>query len=127
MGSVQCAVSVQNTPNGVVTLTFSGSLTQFGSLIDGNYSLSIDAAQVSNIAKLDGNGDGVAGDNWVSPPGSIFRLFGDADGNRTVDAVDFVYLRLALGGASFALDLDGDGDVSLFVFIGFRNNFGMMI
>ncbi len=127
VGSVQVAASVQNNPHGVVTLTFSGALTQFGSLIDGNYSLSINAAMVSNIAALDGNGDGVAGDNWVSPAGSIFRLFGDADGNRSVNAVDFVYLRLALGGSSFAFDLDGDGSVELLDFIGFRNNFGMSI
>jgi hypothetical protein len=54
-----------------------------GSLLDGTYTLGIDAAKVSAVGgALDGNGDGIAGDSYTSPasgPGRIHRLFGDAD------------------------------------------------
>ncbi len=123
-GSVQLSSVSQNSPNGSVTLTFSGALTQFGSLIDGNYSLSINAAMVSNIAALDGNGDGVAGDNWVSPAGSIFRLFGDMDGDRAVAANDFIALRLAFGGSGVTFDFDNNGYVGASDFIQFKLRFG---
>ncbi len=79
---------------------------------------------VSNIAALDGNGDGVAGDNWVSPAGSIFRLFGDTDGDRAVAANDFIALRLAFGGSGVTFDFDNDGYIGNSDFIQFRLRFG---
>jgi hypothetical protein len=125
VGSVQLAVgSYTNSPNGVVTLTFSGPLTEFGSLMDGQYSLTIDASQVKNIANLDGTGAGVAGVNWVSSPGAIFRLFGDASGDGTVSASDFILFRLNFGGNANMFDFDGDGYVSASDFLQFRMRFG---
>jgi hypothetical protein len=125
VGSVQLAVaSYANNPNGLVTLNFSGPLTEFGSLIDGQYSLTIDASQVKNIANLDGTGAGVAGVNWVSPPGTIFRLFGDANGDGTVSASDFILFRMNFGGNADMFDFDGDGSVSASDFVQFRLRFG---
>ena len=124
-GSVQLAVSgYTNSPNGVVTLNFSGPLTEFGSLIDGQYSLTIDASQVKNIANLDGTGAGVAGVNWVSQPGAIFRLFGDANGDGYVGANDFILFRMNFGGNADMFDFDGDGSVSASDFVQFRLRFG---
>jgi hypothetical protein len=128
VGSVQLAVgSYTNSPNGSITLTFSGPLTQFGSLIDGKYSLSIDASKVSNIANLDGNGDGFGGDNWTSLPTAIYRLFGDADGNRMVDMADFDLFRMSFGGYAAAFDFNNDGAVAGSDFNQFQTRFGASI
>jgi hypothetical protein len=125
VGSVQLAMGgYTNSPNGVVTLNFSGPLTEFGSLVDGQYSLTIDASQVKNIANLDGTGAGVAGVNWVSQPGAIFRLFGDANGDGTVSASDFILFRMNFGGNANMFDFDGDGYVSASDFVQFRMRFG---
>jgi subtilisin-like proprotein convertase family protein len=62
---VALTANVTNTTTTSVTLTFNGALSEFGSLADGRYTLTIFAAQVSNShGQLDGNGDGVAGDNF---------------------------------------------------------------
>ena len=47
-----------------------------------------------SFANLAGNGDGIAGDDYVSPAGLIFRLFGDSNGNRNVNQADFSAFRL---------------------------------
>src|SRR5207253_4862649 len=76
----------------VVTLTkFTGSETQFGSLGDGRYTLTALAGQISaNGQPLDGNGDGTPGDNYTfGDAQGLFRLFGDANGDRRVDIADF--------------------------------------
>src|SRR6185503_15424561 len=50
-----------------VTLTFlSGSAVEFGSLADGRYTLTISQSRITgNGLKLDGNANGIAGDNYV--------------------------------------------------------------
>src|SRR5205085_1719943 len=101
--------------------TFSGPLTQFGSLVDGKYTLTILASQVSNIAALDGNGDGTPGDDFTF---SFHRLFGDSDGDRDVDAADFGAFRSAFGGYQLAFDFDNDGDTDAADFAQFRARFG---
>ncbi len=111
-----------------VNLTFTGPLVESGSLPDGRYTLTILASQVTaNGFQLDGNGDGVGGDNHVvlsSGTGGIFRIFGDADGDGTVAANDFIQFRLALGGNNATFDFDGDGAVAASDFIQFRLRFG---
>ncbi len=56
----------------VVTLTFSGSFSEFGSLVDGEYQLRIFGTRItSSRGLLDGNKDGILGDDYVfahSPP-----------------------------------------------------------
>jgi Tol biopolymer transport system component len=121
-GSVQLAAG--SVSGNSVTLTFSGSLTQFGSLIDGKYTLRVLADQIANIGPLDGNNDGVGGDDFTF---NFHRLFGDADGNGFVDALDFRAFRGALGSMAFAFDFDGDGDVDAADFVAFRGRFGVGI
>ena len=58
------------------------------------------------------------------------RYFGDLDGDRDVDGVDFLAFRntsgLSVGDVGFnpVFDSDGDGDVDAVDFIQFRQRFG---
>jgi len=112
---------------------FKGGPVDGKSLADGVYQLRITAASVIDCSNqlLDGNGDGIGGDDYVSPltgPGRIHRLFGDADGDGDVDAADFAAFRGAFGGGlSVAFDFDGDGDVDAADFGQFRARFGSSI
>jgi len=132
------SASVVNGANTVVTLTFTGGLSEFGSLADDRYTLTIDASKVSTpLGTLDGNGDGTGGDSYVlasaaapNPPTNIFRYFGDVDGNGVTDATDFLAFRATTGlpstetGFNAAFDVDSDGDVDAMDFLAFRSRFG---
>jgi len=81
----------------VVTLSgFSGTQTSAGSLIDGRYTLTALASQITTATgqQLDGNGDGTPGDDFVfadsgtTTGNQLYRLYGDANGDRTVNAAD---------------------------------------
>jgi hypothetical protein len=110
----------------VVTLgNFGGPATSYGSLADGRYTLTVLASQVSaNGIALDGNGDGTAGDNYVSPVDTIggsglhlYRLFGDVNGDGVVDASDVGMLKQTFNRNStdplylWYLDADNSGVV----------------
>jgi CSLREA domain-containing protein len=115
-----------------VTLTFAGGAVHGASLADGRYTLTAFAAKLTGPGGLlDGNGDGVAGDNYAfatAPPTGIFRLFGDVDGDGDVDATDFGAFRAAFGGtANLAFDFDNDGDVDAADFGQFRARFGSSV
>ncbi len=97
----------------VVTVTFTGPGVVAGSLADGNYTLAIDGAKLFDAdgVRADADGDGLAGGAGST---SLFRLFGDSDGDRDVDNTDFARLRTVLLNpslyASYAyFDFDGDG------------------
>ncbi|MCA9135311.1 MAG: hypothetical protein KDB00_01095 [Planctomycetales bacterium] len=84
-------------------------------LVDGNYQIQIVSDFVSAGGfLLDGDADGVAGENYVD---SFYRLLGDSDGDRDVDAQDFGRFALTYlkgeGQDRFnsAFDFDRDGDV----------------
>ena len=88
------------------------------SLADGNYQLTINAAQINiNGMLLDGDGDDTAGGNHVFgnvAEDEFFRLFGDIDGIDGVDGDD-LYLRLLPaygandGDPAYRPELDWDG------------------
>jgi hypothetical protein len=105
----------------VATLTFSGSSTEFGSLRDGNYTLTVFAAQLSNGLQ---SGDYTA---------TLFRLLGDSDGDRDVDAQDLFRFRgsygLASGDAGYLayFDFDADGDVDGPDLFRFRQRFNSVL
>lgn len=129
-GNVSVSVDTsQSTPTQTIAkLTFSGPNTTAGSLNDGNHTLTVLSSQVSDGAfALDGNGDGTPGDNATS---TLFRLFGDNDGDRDVDSLDFLALRATSGlssgnpGFNAAFDSDNDGDVDSADFLEFRTRFG---
>jgi len=96
-----------------------------GSLIDGDYRLTVVAAQVQGAGgALDGNGDGTGGDDLVT---HVHRLFGDADGDRDVDTGDWSAFRGAFGGPTFTFDGDFDGDTDAADFVAFRTAFGTLL
>jgi Repeat of unknown function (DUF5650) len=127
--TVVLAASVNNSgPGTVVTLTFTGGPVDGVSLADGRYTLMALAAQIPN---LDGNGDGTPGDSYllIGDPATntLFRLFGDANGDGAVGANDFVFFRQSYNGVNDTFDFDGDGFVSTSDFTQFRNRFNTSI
>jgi autotransporter-associated beta strand protein len=120
----------------VVTLNnFTGSATQFGSLTDGRYTLTAIAGQISSDGlALDGNGDGTPGDNFTfGDAQGLFRLFGDVNGDQTVNGFDLGFFRNAFGTQTgdsnylSYLDLNGDGVINGFDLGQFRTRFGTML
>jgi hypothetical protein len=130
----------------VVTLTFTGgaAVDPANSLADGRYAFHALASSFGGDG-LDGNGDGVSGDDFIydeaAQPapldlGKIFRFFGDVTGDGAVSAFDFngtnasqtppnvIGFKQAFGGVNFAFDYNGDGAVAASDFIQFRQRFG---
>ncbi|HTK78027.1 MAG TPA: choice-of-anchor Q domain-containing protein [Gemmataceae bacterium] len=147
------AFSLVNTtvgPNAVVTLSVdlsgstptqtvaklswagTGPVTEFGSLIDGNYTLTILGSQITGEGgmQLDGNGDGTPGGDNVS---TFYRLYGDVDGNKTVNGTDLGTFRTAFGTTSAdagyvaALDWNNDGVINGTDLGQFRSRFGVIL
>jgi hypothetical protein len=122
--AVALAVALDPT-NTVATLTFTGGAVSAKSLADGRFTLTALAAQFAGDG-LDGNGDGQPGDDYVlvgTPANGLFRLFGDADGNGTVNSADFLAFRLAFLSSNPVFDADGDGTVNSADFLSLRLNF----
>jgi hypothetical protein len=107
----------------VARLTFSGAGTTTGSLNDGVYTFKVLAAGVSDLGGLvlDGDNNGSAGGDFSF---GFHRLFGDADGNATVNSIDFAAFRMFFGIAGPAFDYDGNGVVNSSDFAEFRKRFG---
>ena len=107
----------------IATLTFSGPTIIGGSLADGNYSLTTLASAVTDLAgnELDGDGDTESGDDATD---TFFRLFGDANGDRKVNVIDFFKFREAfLNADTAAFDFNGDGRINMIDFFQFRSQF----
>lgn len=105
-----------------VTLTFASGPLQNGSLNDGRYDLTVFKSQVAN---LDGNQDGMAGEDYSF---NLHRLFGDADGNGAVTSSDFAEFRKVFGtGGPSIFDYDGDLGVNSNDFAEFRKRFGLSV
>jgi autotransporter-associated beta strand protein len=116
----------------VARLIFFGPLTEFGSLIDGNYTLTVIGSQVSASGGvlLDGDADGTPGGDNVS---TLFRLFGDVNGDRGVDGLDLTAFRNAFGAVSTdanynaPFDFDGNGAINGADLTAFRTHFGVIL
>ncbi len=128
----QPVVSVQD---GVTVVEFSfapgTSVGPSGSLLDGDYRLMIDASLISaHGLSLDGNGDGIDGDNYQFVE-NFYRRFGDHNGNGVVDLLDFATFRRTFGlsetetGYQPSFDSDGNRAINLLDFAAFRRNFGV--
>jgi hypothetical protein len=122
----------------VATLNFSGTRVAFGSLVDGNYQLTIDGSKIKNQSglALDGDLNGTAGGNSLfgdQPSDKFFRLYGDIDGSRSVNLADFAAFRSAFGSQAgqsayrHAFDFDDGGAINLTDFAAFRTRFGSSI
>lgn len=120
----------------VANLTFSGAYVENGSLMDGTYDLQIDGTKVTSVddgAGMDANRDGIVGDDYFmgdDAADAFYRLFGDSDGNRAVNLVDFAAFRGAFGTAfgnpNFRHEFDAfqDNNINLVDFAAFRSRFG---
>lgn len=134
VGGFTATASVVNGMTVVTLSGFTGAETEFGSLGDGRFRLTVRANQVSaNGLALDGNGDGTAGDDYAlagTVANGLYRLFGDANADGVVNAVDYGPFRNAFGSSTGQaayvewLDIDGDGFINAFDFARFRTRFG---
>ncbi|MEO1529005.1 MAG: hypothetical protein AAFX06_26585 [Planctomycetota bacterium] len=116
--TVETSFVLDNSGSGTIaTVMLAGdSVDAFGSLMDGNYELTILSTHVrdSQGIAMDGDADGVLGGNRVD---RFFRFFGDTDGDRDVDGQDFgrfgqTFLKTDEDSEfNTQLDSDGDGDV----------------
>ncbi|MBX7102680.1 MAG: fibronectin type III domain-containing protein [Gemmataceae bacterium] len=110
-----------------LTWPANSAFSETNSLIDGTYTLTVTGSLVDSIdGNLDGDNNGLAGGNFVTPTtgsGRLFRLFGDSDGNGLVDSIDFLAFRLAFLGTSSTFDADGNGTVTTTDFLAFRLRF----
>jgi hypothetical protein len=133
--SFTATVSIQNGGTVVLLDHFTGADAEFGSLADGRYTLTALAAQISVGGQaLDGDADGTAGGNFVfNDTQGLFRLFGDVNGDRTVNGFDLGFFRNAFGTQTgdpnylSYLDLNGDGVINGFDLGQFRTRFGTML
>jgi parallel beta-helix repeat protein len=128
---VALTVNVTNDYATHVTLTFTGALSQFGSLDDGRYTVTVFASKVSNaIGQLDGDNNGIGGDDFVltsTGTTGVFRLFGDSDGNGTVNSADFAAFRIAFGLGASTFDFNDDSQTNSNDFGEFRKRFGIAL
>jgi hypothetical protein len=124
------SASVDNSGTGsVVTLTFTGGSVNGASLADGFYTLKVLASQIGGTG-LDGDGNGAGGDDYQltgDTTNKLFRLFGDGDGNASVNSTDFALFRTFFGIAGPAFDSDGNGVVNSDDFAEFRKRFGLTL
>jgi VCBS repeat-containing protein len=92
-----------------VVLTFSGTGTYARSLIDGNWTLRV---VKSRVHRADFRPATMEADSLTS----FYRLYGDVDGNRTVDAADQLAFDAAFGQTDAlslaAFDFNRDGQVN---------------
>jgi hypothetical protein len=96
---------------------------------DGNYLMTLDSNGICDLGynHLDGNGDGVAGDNYQLP---FFVLNGDANRDRHVDSLDFDTLAFNFNksGMSFGDgDFNHDGQVNALDFNTLATRFGTVL
>jgi hypothetical protein len=106
----------------VVTLTFSGPLTEGPggprSLVDGNYVLTVFSNQIIG---------GLPGGDYGS---TLFRLYGDVNGDKAVNGLDLAAFRSAfgsgIGNPNYVayLDANGDGAINGLDLAAFRARFG---
>ena len=92
------------------------------------YTIFVDGSMITSVhGAVDGDANNLPGGEYSlmgTPANGLFRYFGDANGDGTVSASDFIQFRLAFGGSSSIFDFDGDGAVATSDFIQFRLRFG---
>jgi len=90
--------------NTVATITFTGADVRGGSLPDGNYTLTVNKAQVTNGSKT------MAADHSTE----FCRFFGEINGDRSVLGTDFRAFvgsyRKSLGDPGYSAKFDVNGD-----------------
>ncbi|QEG23077.1 endonuclease/exonuclease/phosphatase family protein [Mariniblastus fucicola] len=114
--------------NTQVTITFD-SMTRnaFGALVDGNYQLTVNGSNVRRTGT-----DLTLGSNYVygdTAGEDFYSLYGDSNGDRTVNVFDLLALRQTYlaqaGDANYnaSLDFDNNGIVNVVDLLRFRQNY----
>jgi subtilisin-like proprotein convertase family protein len=114
-------VPVNVTLNGsatVATLTFTSPVDPGNSLQDGKYSLAINAGSITDVAL-----------NPFTPPAAtnFHRLFGDVNGDVTVDGSELLVFGNAFASSNFAFDFDADNTIGGTDLLEFGNRFGLTL
>jgi hypothetical protein len=123
-------VAVLTFANGASVASREGVGELGNSLADGRYRLDVIASEVIKTSGAIPMATSVSlGDEATD---GFFRLYGDADGNGTVNLLDFAAFRAGFGldpldSAFNGLDADGNGLINLLDFANFRANFGTAI
>lgn len=108
-----------------LTITFSGSPIVGGSLADGKYRLVIDGDNLYAAGRMvDGKGDMTPGSNGTA---DFHRMYGDGNGDGSVNSTDFAIFRSFFGVAGPAFDYDNNGVVNSDDFAEFRKRFGLTL
>ncbi|MGN6546234.1 MAG: SdrD B-like domain-containing protein [Aureliella sp.] len=126
-----------------VTLSFSGAYVRPNvlgqlpnALVDGNYQLTMIANKIrasGSSTAFDGDGDGAGGGDYVRGAGAVddfFAYYGDANGDRVLDLIDYTAFRNAYGKSIGTdeyrreLDYNDDGQSDLVEYTQFRNRYG---
>ncbi|TWU46405.1 PKD domain-containing protein [Rubripirellula reticaptiva] len=118
----------------VFRVTFTGVNTEFTSLKDGYHTLTIDATKVHSVTMngLDANRNGVVNDDYTFgnfEADKFFRLFGDIDGSKSVNIIDFFQFqysyRSTSGSSKFQVGFDSDnsGSINIFDFFKFQTQY----
>ncbi len=117
-GTVDVAYTTRLDEDGhtIADLTFSGTFVEYGSLVDGNYQLTIDGTKIENLEGFgfDSGGDGFTGDQMVTGDAiedHLYRLNGDGNGDRFVDFGDIDPFLAAFGSNDPTHDYNRDGFV----------------
>jgi hypothetical protein len=115
-------------------ITFPAGAPNYGSLPNGAFKVKLIGVNFSSSlapSTLDANGDGTVdpgGEIYETPAALIFRTFGDFNGDRTSNLIDFAAFRGVFNlGPSDIFDLEGDGTVGLLDFAGFRDRFNILV
>jgi autotransporter-associated beta strand protein len=121
----------------VMLAGFAGAASNgVGSLANGRYVLTALAERISLTGnQLDGNGDGNGCDDYVFADSGntignqLYRLFGDADGNRVVNVNDLVLFRTVFGEVTSDITFDSDlnGVIDAADVAAFRANYGVSV
>ncbi|WP_158222512.1 SdrD B-like domain-containing protein [Rhodopirellula sp. MGV] len=123
------------TPSRTFVLAFEGAFAEYGSLVDGNFELRVDAAKIVSVDGfgLDANRDGLAGDDFVfgdQESDQFFRFYGDVNGDRSVNGTDFLFFRGTYAkssgqpGFDDRFDYNQDGTVNGTDYLYFRGQYG---
>jgi murein DD-endopeptidase MepM/ murein hydrolase activator NlpD len=118
----------------VVRLRFSGSLTRgsMAALIDGNYRLDVDGSRFMKQGTATAGKNFTIGNN-LHGDDRFYAFFGDVNGDRKVDLLDFSLFRQSFGlhssqdGFNSLFDYYQDGVISLLSFSQFRSRFGRIM
>jgi hypothetical protein len=111
----------------VAKITYNGVFTEFTSLADGRYNLAINAGLTSDKygQQIDGDHNGSEGGNYAL---NFHRLFGDYNGDATVDQLDYLQFRIHIaGGPNVEFDYQNSGEVDQLDYLAFRSRIAMVV